>query len=179
MIDIVKAQSTGGGSWGTDARSDIWLNNGTGWSNNTIWNYPECHQSNKALCFVGSTGGDYGTRLIDVNGDGLVDIVKGLTYQSAPPLGSSDIWLNNGTGWNNNTWYYPECSGNNVSLCIALVDNSGHGTRFGDINGDGLIDIIKAKELVVSNGPGVSDIWLNNGTGWNNQTGWQYVPCVR
>ncbi len=171
LVDIVKAQSTGAGSDGTEARSDVWINNGTGWNNNTVWYYPGCEHQHKPLCFVTSTGADYGVRVTDVNGDGLVDIIKGVVASSS--LASSDIWINNGSGWYNGTWNYPECVDSKQTLCVS----SYYGVRFGDINRDGLTDILKAKEYAIGSGPGVSDIWVNNGTGWNNNTEWKYPNC--
>lgn len=120
----------------------------------TTWNSP--------VTFVAS-GVDNGTRLLDINGDGLVDIVQakeGSTYHS---------YLNNGNGWQDNgNWLSPG----------PLVNASGidNNWKFGDLNGDGLVDIFRQKNF----GQGTTtEIAINNGVnGWNWANTLPFPPVI-
>ena len=93
---------------------------------------------------------DYGVRLIDINNDGLVDMVKS--------FGSSNsTWINNKTGWINSSWIIP----------VQITDSSGYdqGVRFEDVNNDGLVDILKSKDSSRM-------IFLNNGTSFVYNNSW-------
>ena len=57
--------------------------------------------------------------------------------------------------WKGGRWFY---------FCV----------RFGDVNGDGLIDIAKGR--IVSGPQGLSGIWLNNGSNWVNDSTWNNLP---
>jgi len=97
-----------------------------------------------------SSTSDFGVRLVDVNNDGLVDLIK--SYGA-----TNTTWLNNGTGWTISSWIVP----------VSIVDGSGvdQGTRFDDVNNDGLVDIIKSKDSS-------RQVFLNNGTGWEYNSSW-------
>jgi YD repeat-containing protein len=94
--------------------------------------------------FSNSASTDFGVRLVDVNNDGLVDLVK--SYGT-----SNNTWINNRTGWSNSNWTIP----------VQITDSSGvdQGIRFDDVNSDGLVDIIKSKDSS-------RIVYLNNGSGW-------------
>ncbi|MBN2684046.1 MAG: VCBS repeat-containing protein [Pontiellaceae bacterium] len=98
------------------------LNTGTGWASSSDVNFVPpiiLKQDNAAA---------KGVLFVDLNGDGLVDIVRNNTT-------SSDAWINTGTGWQQN---------NNYVSPQAIVTSTGNdkGTRFLDVNGDGLLDVI-------------------------------------
>ncbi len=121
-----------------------YLNTGSGgWSSTTDFVPPVRFQTN---------GYDPGVRPMDVNGDGLVDLVQ----STAGPGGVDNTWINNGSGWVSSTNWH-------TALGFANTNNfSDTGTRIGDFNGDGLPDLVN-----YSNG-----LYLNNGsTGWTS-TGW-------
>jgi|GEM_PF-2319263 len=112
---------------------------------------------------------DEGTQLVDVNGDGLADIIRGLDGR---PSGGSpayrDVYLNTGSGWTNVNVSY--------SLPAAFIgwdDNYGaldQGMRMGDLNGDGLLDLVKTY-----NGKGsliTHDVWINSGSNWVKSNDW-------
>ncbi|MFH0860213.1 MAG: toxin TcdB middle/N-terminal domain-containing protein, partial [Candidatus Altiarchaeota archaeon] len=131
----------------------VYLNTGSGWENATNashWIIPTD---------LGNSGGDYGTRLDDVNNDGLVDILRRVD-------GGSDnmVWLNDGTSWDNATnathWFIP----------VDLGDTSGdYGTRIADVNGDGYPDIIFGSYVTPDT---TKVVYINNGTGWEEDAGW-------
>ncbi len=135
LSDWIRSYSYGGALY-----SGAIMNNGSGFDSAANPAYQPAHP------FV-DTGGDgynYGTRLMDINGDGLVDQVI------AGPYGSG-VRLNTGTGW--------ESSDSSVyALPYNLIDTGGYdiGTRFVDVNGDGLIDIVNKQNA----------FYLNTGNGW-------------
>ncbi|MBP2029401.1 RHS repeat-associated protein [Methanohalophilus levihalophilus] len=136
LTDLVKGYKN---SQGTESY-DAWINNGTGWEQDTSWRLPTYFSDN---------GADAGVHFADVNGDGLADVIKGNS--------SRDAWINNGTGWvQNSTWTPP----------VEFYDDSR--TRLSDVNGDGLIDIVSA----YNNGTEHYDAWINNGTGWEQNNSW-------
>ncbi len=135
LIDIIKAKG------GTRV---VYLNNGTGWNANSNWNIP--------VDFVSSGDKYLGAELVDLNGDGKVDILK--ANES-----TKETYINNGTGWQSvPDWKAPDY--------FVKSNDEDTGLRLLDLNGDGLSDLIKGGK------PG--NAWLNNGTGWTNYS--QYAP---
>ena len=88
----------------------------------------------------------YSGRLVDIDGDGDLDVVIS-NDQPSPKL----VYLNDGTGHFTvgSTYGKPAWQGRNATIA--------------DMNGDGKPDIIAANR--VGNGPGANYICLNNGTG--------------
>ncbi len=104
--------------------------------------------------------GDVGTRMADINGDGLPDILKSLTTNGVQ---SSSAYLNTGNGWTlaPTAWNPPQ-----TFIDYNQMPSSGDvGARIVDLNGDGLPDI--AQSLSDLNGTIVqSYVYLNTGSGW-------------
>ena len=100
-----------------------WLNNGSGWAISSVWIPPDVFTSSSRI--------DNGLRLLDLNGDGLSDILQ--DYKNGSTT-EREAFINNGNGWSNSTsWNSPEpftLNGKNI------------GRRIGDVNGDGFGDII-------------------------------------
>src|SRR3989338_8605402 len=141
--DMVKMQ--GGG------KHEVWLNNGSGWTNTTLWN------TGAVGDFVLSTGQDNGTRIEDINNDGLPDIINARDT-------ARRVYLNTGTGWvQDNAW--------NLSEGMAFVvdiTSKDLGVRFADVNADGYVDLLRGNTTHVTT-------WLNNGNGWTQDPLWN-VP---
>ncbi len=144
LVDIVKADGKNSND------NQTWINNGTGWARDDSWNIP--------YNTVDSSQKDTGLRFIDTNGDGLADIVVG--------DGSfKKTWINNGTGWiENSTWNLPD----NANPIDSVSNNFERGVRFEDLNGDGLPDIISATDFW-------NYAWINTGSGWVQDDSWK-VP---
>ena len=133
---------------GHDGTKKVYINNRSGWTDKSSdWVVPEY--------FTGGDGVDLGGRLIDINGDGMFDIIKGWTT-SQPPERSA--WISTGSQWINmsSRWKPP------LDFKIATGDA---GVRLYDANGDGLVDI-------VHNSGSNYSAWLNNGTGWLRNDTW-------
>jgi RHS repeat-associated protein len=130
-----------------------YLNTGNGWATSTIWNAP--------ISFTTGAGLDAGSRIADVNGDGLQDIVQGFSDASGTAHFAS--YLNTGTGWATSTiWNAP----------ATFVADGGwdNGMRIADVNGDGLPDIISGYSDVSGNPS--STAYLNTGHGWTSDAAW-------
>ncbi|MBF0385013.1 MAG: VCBS repeat-containing protein, partial [Candidatus Omnitrophica bacterium] len=113
----------------------------TGWSNDSFFSHPPDTEY---------TDLSYGATLVDLNGDGLPEFfyMRGATRK---------VYINNGSGWMEdgaspwlNTLGYGD-----------LTDNS---TQFNDINGDGLADLLYAKNY--------NRVLINTGNGWVLDRGW-------
>ncbi|MBS3083601.1 VCBS repeat-containing protein [Candidatus Pacearchaeota archaeon] len=155
----------------------LWLNNGTAFvDSSSNWTFPQ-----NEWFYSTNVTQETGLRLIDLNGDGLLDLAKSRCLYTSTEYCyinfynwtfEQKVWINNGTGWTNKTnWKLP--SG------IAFITGDGveqqdTGVRFADVNGDLLTDII-AMYGFTPVFPGtptlVQQLWINNGSGFINQTG--------
>lgn len=138
LVDILKAKA--------GISRTVYLNNGTGWASAASWVIP--------IDFIASDSKDLGVELVDLNGDGRVDILKANTTTKA-------AYLNNGTGWVSTSYFVSPDN-------FTTSDNKDTGLRIIDLNNDGLPDLLKGGV------PG--NAWFNNGTGWQNNSG--YAPSL-
>ncbi|MEK7564320.1 MAG: FG-GAP-like repeat-containing protein [Patescibacteria group bacterium] len=137
----------------------VYLNTGSGWTYNSSWGLP--------LPF--SIGGDPGTRMADVNGDGLLDMLCHNNATSSEPYcgkTTPKIYLNNGDGtWTDvsSTWLFPVVNGTGTDREYFLDASEGadSGLRTFDINGDGLVDLVARRNTD-------SYAYINNGSGWTH-----------
>ncbi len=140
--DILKASNTHG--------NQSYMNNGNGWTNTTSqWQSPDY--------FLFATN-DAGSRIEDVNADGLPDIIRGYDRE----VNVRKTWLNNGSGWTlHDVWSPPV-----VFTSNAKTDT---GVRFWDVNGDGLPDLIEDYADATET---VTHAYINNGNGWTQNDSW-------
>jgi len=126
-----------------------WINTGEGWVSKSSCIPPED--------FTSGNSEDEGVRLVDINGDGLADILK---------AEGSDIWayLNNGEEWvSSSEWNVPS-----EITFVEVSDGDDNGVRIADVNGDGLPDLVRAQSSTRIS-------YLNTGHGWTAVSNW-YVP---
>ena len=153
----------------------VWLNNGSDYVKNTSMDLPYYLFGNDkiALEVAGSA-----KALIDVNGDGLTDLISsyGTAYNTAANGGALKdnygIWLNTGSGFSRDATidlpYY--MSGSDK---IAVEASGGNTHIFLDVNGDGLSDFMKSNGSAyntAANGGALKDqygIWVNTGNGFS------------
>jgi hypothetical protein len=138
---------------GKDTTKKAWLNNGAGWTDaSSAWVLPET--------FVDSSGNDNGLRLIDLNNDGLPDLIQGID-KGTP---TKKAWLNNGSGWSEYGNFTPP----DYFITSAKADN---GIRFSDLNGDGLVDILQ--DFYFNETTNYRSAWLNTGNNWSSNSSWE------
>jgi RHS repeat-associated protein len=126
--------------------------NGTGWTEaTTTWNFPTAILSGTPLV-------DQGVRLADVDGDGLVDVIK------SKEGSASKVYINKGKdpGWVEDTrWGVPE-----YFVTAAGVN---YGVRLVDVNGDGLVDLVRCD----AQGGSANKVYINiSGIGWVYDSAW-------
>ena len=125
---------------------------GIGWVYDSNWIVPSLMLFISIPAYNNCSAFDAGSRLVDVNGDGLADII------------GDGIFINkgDGTGWSlDSNWNFP------TPIIESGVDA---GTRLEDVNGDGLVDVVKA--VLRNNGAPTKGVFINKGDG----TGWIYDP---
>jgi len=149
-----------------------YINNGNGWTESSAY-----APKDLIYDYTANGVGDKNTetvrgRLIDINGDGLVDWLR--AFNSARLGGEfKTTWINNGNGWSVNSAYkmpgiftrhYSRYSLNRGDLV--------------DVNGDGLRDWVEAyaQESIGSGSDTlVRQTWLNTGSGWQLDTAGTYA----
>ena len=150
-----------------DIRQSAWLNTGKGWALAPNFTPPVIitHET-----FGGAlTGSDLGARFLDLNGDGLTDVIQSAVVQYPQDVRIS-AWLNTGTGWVRSTSYTPPVQ--ITSPAAVILDM---GVRFPDLNGDGLPDIVQ--NVYATSQDIRQNAYLNTGTGWISAP--NFAPPVR
>ncbi len=148
LPDIIKAKFNSDSS----IDSSVYLNDGdgTGWTEVYTYTFPRA--------FVTSNGLATGLQAHDVNGDGLSDLIHA-KYSSSGL--EQHVYIQNGagTGWAEDTGY---------SFPRGFLSTTGKdtGVRMIDVNVDGLLDVLYARND--SSGTLQDELYINNGDG----TGW-------
>lgn len=133
----------------------VYINNGiNGWSYSDEWSgalrsLPQhIAFERQHMDFVGD-GQAVGTRLFDINADGLADFVY--AQKDVNTFGQA-VYLNNGHGWAASSWSFPVpfIARSQPSPWAGHLDN---GVQVADMNGDGFPDVVVGQEM-----------WLNNRT---------------
>jgi len=128
-----------------DGTHVVYLNTGSGWVGNGSWNL-QCDFISGAV--------DTGARFVDINGDGLVDILRA-AYSGSVHV----VYLNTGSSWvTDSNWTIPN------SIYFTNAANTDNNVRLIDVNNDGLVDIID----------GATNAWINNGSGWVQNNSWNF-----
>jgi hypothetical protein len=132
---------------GSTQYRNAWLNTGSGWMSAPQFILPDY--------LSGDGVANNGTKLIDLNGDGLPDFVQARWINGSTQY--RNAWLNNGKGWVSAPQFIlPEfLSGDGVA---------NNGTELVDLNGDGLPDFVQARWI--NGSTQYRNAWLNTGSGW-------------
>ncbi len=145
LSDIVQSLGTGG----TNATWRVLINQGDSWASTwSIW------VNNADMADARLARNENDVRVLDVDGDGLADIVK----SDAPHDGWSTykVWKNTGNSWNTTyeTW-----------MSNALIDASftDPGVDLYDVTGDNLPDIVKSR----SSSGSTWTVYKNTGSSWS------------
>ncbi|WP_282611156.1 RHS repeat-associated core domain-containing protein [Pelagibius sp. Alg239-R121] len=143
LVDWVRAYKDGNGS----ISQATWLNSGSAWIYTPSYNLPDVIEDKSANLRRGE--------FVDVNGDGLADWVR--AYKDGNGSINQATWLNSGTGWVLTPSY---------NLPDVIEDKSKNLERgeFVDVNGDGLVDWVRAYKDAAATIKQAT--WLNSGKGW-------------
>jgi len=122
-----------------------WINTGSSFNEDSSWMLPSSEAA-----FYNWDGSDAGVRMADINGDGLIDIIKAIDN-------NKKVWLNTGKGWTQSSLY---------SIPLSFVINGqDEGIEIIDLNSDGFNDFLKAKNSY-------SEAYVNFGNGWSYSSSW-------
>ena len=132
-----------------------YLNNGNGWT----W----APQYTPPYLTSGDGYGDLGSRFIELNGDGKIDMVYHRWVNSNLQL--KGAYLNNGNGWTSAPTFIPPYH-------IAADGYRDMGARFVDLNADGRMDMVYHR--YVNSKLRLKGAYLNNGNTWVSAP--QYTP---
>ena len=142
-----------------------YLNTGNGWQLSAVWKPKDLLYD-----YVSNGAGYYRVetvrgRLLDINGDGLVDWVRAYFDYIANNTGRPfrNTWINDGSGWNHHVGYkLPD-----VFAHYRGIYSIPHG-QFVDVNGDGLPDWVQSYHA--STETPQRKTWVNTGSGWSRQS---------
>ncbi len=156
-------------------RRGVWLNNGSSWVRTASYDPPfqavfDSYWEYNAQV----TSTINATRLVDVNGDGLQDLVKSVRFKAGAPTATQydlrQTWINTGSGWQHSPEYqlpdfmldYTRAIAQNGTSRDLLPQSRG---SFVDVNGDGLVDWVRSYKDYLNNTE-YKYTWLNTGKGW-------------
>ena len=128
---------------------------------------PDYRITGGALALAWEGRDDAGTRFIDVNGDGLVDVL--FSYKNSNGSVSNYLLINTGTGWTDGSpWALPS------GAWIAQGGSNDSGRRLIDINGDGLPDLVwnmdnSEKGCLINN---IDGRFQPGGPAWVSNSAW-------
>ncbi len=139
----------------TSNTKKVWLNDGNGWTLDTNYAPPI-----ELIDYATHKRGHPKGRLVDLNGDGLLDIAYAITLLDSSTV--SDAWLNTGEGWlNAPTWALP------ASMVSYQAD--GYTDMLGammDLNGDGKPEYIHSYKD--SSNATHFTAWEHDGSAWQS-----------
>ncbi|MEX8502032.1 MAG: RHS repeat-associated core domain-containing protein [Leptothrix ochracea] len=149
LPDLIYAERCEGSC--SQAVNKTYLNTGAGWIYEKAYDLP-------VDALMKNTKGDQGYRLLDVNADGLVDVV----YHRILTNGTHEkgVYLNSGVGWISK----PSQSDADLDayappLPFAEEGRGDLGVRPLDLNGDGIVDLVQIYKRSASET--ASAIWIN------------------
>lgn len=149
LVDLIFAERCDGAC---TAVNETHLNSGSGWARDTNYDVP-------SVAIVNNTKGDQGFRFLDVNADGLVDIVYHRVLEGGGIEKGAQI--NTGLGWaqTNENDDDPNRDGYAPPIAFVEAGRGDLGIRPLDLNGDGIVDLVQTYKR--SESEQVDRIWLN------------------
>jgi len=160
----------------------VWINNGSGFTKDINWTIPVIFSSRDSGTYQ-SNGDtydvrvDYGVRIIDINGDGLPDLIQSYRNNNNNNMA---VWINSGSGfvrdsnWTIPVTFYSRSAGTYQSNGNTYDDQIDYAVRIADVNDDGFPDIIQSNR---NNGYNTQAIWINTGNGFIHDTNWT-IPVI-
>ena len=167
-------------------RRGVWLNNGSQWVRTSSYDLPSTMLIDDYWELNSQATSSFSiTSMVDVNGDGLQDLVKAVRYKSGvheTQYDAKDTWLNTGSGWKHSPQYklpdfmldYTRVRAENGSSRDFMSQSRG---GFVDVNGDGLVDWVRSYKDNISN-TNHRYTWLNTGNGWTANTAYNLPGSV-
>ncbi len=151
LTDLVKGYDT--------STKYVYLNNGSGWTYDSSLSF--------AIPFTESSS-DYGMRMGELNGDGLIDIAcRNMLTNVNCDKANHQFYINTGYGWKNvsSSWKFPKRpDGSGEVEAFANSRRMDLYLRLIDVNGDNLSDLVKATndfKYIYMNNTKVSSNLLN------------------
>lgn len=135
-----------------------YLNNGSGWTSSTNYFLP-------LSSFPSTQPSNISEQLIDINGDGLDDLVV-----SDADAAYIKVYVNKGTGFTSASPQWTIATSTQYDTGTTFIDR---GIRFMDLNGDGLPDFVRSYQNSGSCIGEVADakiVYINTGNGWATTT---------
>ncbi len=164
-----------------------WINDGSRWVYSPNWNLPD---GAYILDYRDAQNMDNDpvkrTEFVDINGDGLVDLVQGLlSPHRGIDAGKSyrNVWINTGTGWQVFNHYQLPDYINDYTRADNIINGQNLGDAiqrrgdFIDVNGDGLVDWVRSYKDFLT-GVEYNNTWLNTGKGWVIDPNYALVGAV-
>ena len=135
-----------GKTYGIDKGNAVFINTGTGFQFDPNFKLPTDPFGN-VLVLDYNSANHFGNSFIDINGDGLLDVVR---WTVAQPNGYSTItsgnqvFINTGYGFNIDNSYLLPTDADKGVLVLNFNDATGsYGNSFRDVNGDNIPDIVR------------------------------------
>lgn len=149
LPDLIYAERCEGSC--AQAVNKTYLNTGGGWAYEKAYDLP-------VDTLMKNTKGDQGYRLLDVNADGLVDVVYHRVLANGTP--EKGVYLNSGVGWISKP-SQPDADLDAYAPPLAFAEEGRGdlGVRPLDLNGDGIVDLVKIYKR--SESETTSSIWIN------------------
>jgi YD repeat-containing protein len=160
LVDFVEAP------WGLEL-SKVWKNSGHGWDKMDSWALPP------GVTMTNSTNGNVnGTRFMDVDGDGLLDLIRDngcVGYN--PNCDLPKVWLNKSRSSSVGASIWIEQTGGLAGSHLGLMDlspGSAYNAQAGDLDGDGLLELMGT--WCDNYGTAKVIIYRTDGSAWHTYT---------
>lgn len=168
LADLVYSERQGSAN-----SSKTWLSTGQGFADTAAWKIP--------VEAIADRGGDPSYRLVDLNGDGWLDIFYSRRKDAAAI--ERGVYFNNGSTW-------VAAAEDKVAAIPALIDENSLdlGVRLLDVDGNGLLDVVKsyarggsgdtAERLILLNTGRRSDVLYRIDQGFGRSIGVTYQTLL-